>query len=133
MRVLIVEDNAGVRRLLASVLAPLALDVFECEDGLHALRAYEQLAPDVVLMDIAVRELDGIAATVEITRAHPEARIVIVTDYDEADLRDAAHAAGACEFMLKDNLLELPRLHRRGAGRAGRNTCAPHSPRGQAC
>ena len=63
MKILIVEDNAAVRRLIASVLAPLASTITECTDGGDALIAYEAYRPDVVLMDIAMQRLDGLAAT----------------------------------------------------------------------
>ncbi|MGH9382478.1 MAG: response regulator transcription factor [Thermoanaerobaculia bacterium] len=108
MKLLIVDDNARVRRLIADFVAPVAAEVIECTDGTESLRAYQTHRPDAVLMDVAMRERDGIAATLEITAAHPAARVVIVTDYDDADLRDAAQAAGARAYVLKENLFELP-------------------------
>lgn len=110
LRLLVVENNAAVRRVIASVVAPLAADIVECDDGSEALAAYEAHRPDVVLMDLAMARLDGIAATSAITAAHPSARVIIVTNYDEADLREAASSAGACGYVLKKNLLELPAL-----------------------
>jgi CheY-like chemotaxis protein len=107
MKVLIVDDSARVRRLIADFVSPVAADVVECEDGAAALAAYEASEPDVVLMDIAMRRRDGLAATREIVGADPAARVVIVTEYDETDLRDAARAAGACGYVLKENLHEL--------------------------
>jgi len=58
-------------------------------------------------MDIRISEVDGIEATKRIKAADPEAKIVIVTDYDDDALRQAAIRAGACGYALKDNLLEL--------------------------
>lgn len=110
MKLLVVENNAAVRRVIASVLAPLTPDIVECEDGSQALAAYEAHRPDVVLMDIAMERLDGIAATGAIRAAHPAARVIIVTNYDEWDLRKDAAGAGACGYVLKKNLLELPSL-----------------------
>ena len=63
--------------------------------------------PDVVLMDIAMRGVNGIAATLQICQADPAARVVIVTDYDDQDLRAAAERAGASGDVLKENLLDL--------------------------
>lgn len=108
MKLLIVDDNARVRRLIADFVAPVATEVVECADGSESLRAYRTHRPDVVLMDVAMRERDGISATAEIIAAHPAARVVMVTDYDDADLRDAARAAGAYAYVLKENLFELP-------------------------
>jgi DNA-binding NarL/FixJ family response regulator len=59
-------------------------------------------------MDIAMPRMDGLAATRELKARFPAARIVILTQYDEALLRAAAQAAGACGYLLKENLSEVP-------------------------
>jgi len=107
MKLLIVDDNAAVRRLIRSILLRLADDICECGDGAEALSAYLVQRPDVVLMDIRMSEVDGIQAAKQITAADPAARILIVTDYDDTELRHASMRAGACGYVLKDNLLEL--------------------------
>ena len=107
MKVLIVDDNASVRRLIRSVLPPLASEIYECANGPDAVAIYQAHRPDVVLMDIRMGAMDGIEATKRIKAADPEAKIVIVTDYDDDGLRQAAIRAGACSYTLKDNLLEL--------------------------
>jgi CheY-like chemotaxis protein len=109
-KVLIVDDNAAMRRTLAVLLAPMALQLVECADGADALDAYERHRPDVVLMDIQMRGLDGIAATSAIISTAPGARVVIVTQHDEPDLREAAARAGACGYVLKEDLLTLKPL-----------------------
>jgi len=58
-------------------------------------------------MDVRMNEVDGITATKQIKAADPEARIVIVTNYDDDALRKAAINAGACGYVLKDSLLAL--------------------------
>ena len=107
MKLLIVEDNTRMRKFLKLLLGDLATQIEECADGAEALRAYEAHRPDWVLMDIRMKETDGIAATREIKAAHPEARICIVTDYDDPNLREAAKRAGAREYVVKDNLIEV--------------------------
>lgn len=107
---LIVEDNAGMRTLIRSLVADLFKAVTECGDGALALGAYRECHPDWVFMDVRLPGLDGIAAATLIKDAFPEARIVIVTDYDDAKLRRAAREAGACAYLLKDDLLELRRI-----------------------
>ena len=110
MKLLIVDDNAGVRRLIRSIVLPLADDVRECADGAEALAGYMLQHPDVVLMDIEMKEVDGIEATRQITAADREAKVLIVTDYDDEELRQASVRAGACSYVLKQNLTDLVRL-----------------------
>ena len=110
MKLLIVDDNAGVRRLIRSIVPGFASEICECADGGEALTVYQHLRPNVVLMDIRLNEVDGIQATAQIKAFDPQARIVIVTDYDDESLRQAAMRAGACDYVLKDNLLDLAQL-----------------------
>jgi CheY-like chemotaxis protein len=110
LSLLIVEDNAKMRRMLKSLVADLVSTVHECSDGAEALAAYTAQRPDWVFMDIAMKELDGISATRALKDAYPEARIIIVTSYDDAELRAAARQAGACGYVLKENLLALREL-----------------------
>jgi len=63
-----------------------------------------------VLMDIEMNGLDGITATRRIKAAHPAAKIIIVTNYDDPALREAARNAGACGYVLKENLFEVSSL-----------------------
>jgi two-component system response regulator DegU len=110
MKLLIVEDNASFRRLIKTIVAGVAAQIHECADGAGALEAYNTCRPDFVLVDIRMKLMDGITATRRIKAADPAARIIIVTDYDQADLREAARQAGACAFVAKENLLELVRF-----------------------
>jgi two-component system response regulator DegU len=113
MKFLIVEDNLQMRRLIAQIVRKSCDAIYECEDGAEALSAYREHLPDWVLMDIEMPKTDGISATREITTAFPTAKIAIVTDHDNANLREAATSAGACEYINKNNLIELRRLFAR--------------------
>jgi CheY-like chemotaxis protein len=104
---LIVEDNPAMRQLIKSIVADLARDISECSDGSEALSAFQRCRPDWVLMDIRMPQLDGIAATSQITSAFPEANVVIVTDHDDDKLRHAAFAAGARAYVLKEDLFAV--------------------------
>lgn len=106
MKLLIVDDSAEMRRVIRSFVRD-DCECYECDDGAQALSAYARHRPDWVLMDIKMKEMDGLAATRAIKATYPEARIVIVTNYDDADLREAAFEAGACEYVLKDDLLRI--------------------------
>jgi CheY-like chemotaxis protein len=124
LRLLIVEDSAPVRRLIKSVVGELADVIYECVDGADALSDYISHRPDFVLMDIQMKLVDGIMATRQITAADPAAQIIIVTDYDQADLREAAKDAGAIGYVVKDNLLDLVSFLR-AHGDAGRDLHQP--------
>ena len=107
LTVLVVDDNADMRRLIRSIVSDLARYIVECADGSQAIRAYAAHKPDWVLMDIEMPALDGISATREIRSAFPEARVVIVTEYDDRDWRQEARSAGACAYVLKENLPDV--------------------------
>ncbi|MGH9873342.1 MAG: response regulator transcription factor, partial [Pyrinomonadaceae bacterium] len=110
MTILIVEDNDSMRRMIKRLVGDLTEAFAECVDGAQALATYNRYRPDWVLMDIKMNEMDGLAATREIKAAFPNARIVIVTGYDDTKLRDAARSAGACAYVHKENLLELRQI-----------------------
>jgi CheY-like chemotaxis protein len=110
MKLLIVEDNAGIRRILRRILVDTAGTIWECADGSEALAAYEEHHPDVVLMDIRMAGVDGLTATRQICRHDPLARIIVVTDYQDEDMRAAAMDAGAREYVLKHDIAGLPEI-----------------------
>lgn len=96
-----------MRRTIRRVVSEFAREINECEDGAEALSTYEKHQPDWVLMDVEMREKDGLTATREICASFEDAKIVVVTNYGDAATREAARKAGACGFVLKENLLEL--------------------------
>jgi CheY-like chemotaxis protein len=107
MKLLIVEDSLSVRQILKTLVAPIANEIDECGDGSDAVSMYEKGQPDFVLMDVDLGEMDGITATRKIVARDPKAKVIIVTNYDENDLREEAEKAGACGYVLKENLLDV--------------------------
>ena len=107
LKLLIVDDNTVVRRMIRRFLADLAAEINETDDGESAFDAYAAFQPDWVLMDIEMKHTNGIVATERIRAAYPQANIVIVTNYDDDCLRERATAAGARGYVLKENLLAL--------------------------
>ena len=114
LKLLIVDDSASTRRLIKTLVTTLgpdaACEVYECADGSETMDAYRLRQPDIVLMDIQMTTMDGITATAQLKAADPNARIIMVTNYDQADLREAALQAGAYAFLAKDDLLKLVHL-----------------------
>jgi len=105
--VLIVEDDSAMRELIKRVIGDLVDSFCECCDGRDALALYEKHRPAWVLMDIQMEHVDGLTATQQITEAWPSARVLIVSAHTDEDLREAAHLAGACGYVSKENLLEI--------------------------
>lgn len=110
MMVLIVDDNEQVRRMIRSLIEDIATKVCECEDGCEAFSLYEKNLPDWVLMDVAMKSVGGLEAARQIKSVFPKAKIIIVTNFNDAKTRNAAFAAGACAFLNKENLFELREL-----------------------
>jgi DNA-binding NarL/FixJ family response regulator len=104
IKVLIVDDHEVVRRGLRGFLE-LQDDlevVGEAEDGAIAVARADELAPDVILMDLLMPNLDGLGAIAAIHDAHPEIDIVAVTSFIEEEKVTAALEAGAAGYLLKD-------------------------------
>jgi CheY-like chemotaxis protein len=114
MRLLIVEDNGRMREMIKLFLRGLFAEIAERSDGAEALAAYRDFAPDWVVMDIAMKKVDGLEATRRILSAFPRARIAMLTQYDDPALRRAARAAGAQAYFTKDDLLPLRELLAQG-------------------
>jgi DNA-binding NarL/FixJ family response regulator len=103
VRVLIVDDDDLMRAGLKSVLASdeSVHVVGEAADGREAVSTTHSSRPDVVLMDVRMPDLDGIAATRALLEASPDVRVVILTTFEEDDYIFGALSAGASGFLLK--------------------------------
>ncbi|MBE7552518.1 MAG: response regulator transcription factor [Anaerolineales bacterium] len=128
IRVLIVDDHAMVRKGLAAFLlvkADLEL-AGEASNGEEALRLCEQLRPEVILMDLKMPKLDGVAATRAIKSRYPHIQVIALTSFQEKELVQEAIRAGAISYLLKnvsaDDLAEAIR-----AASAGRSVLDPQA------
>ena len=105
--IVIADDHAVVRAGIAAMIAnetDMAV-VAEAGDGAQAVALYAAHHPDVVLMDLRMPMLDGVAATRAIRAADPAARVVALTTYDgDTDIHRAL-SAGACAYLVKDVLV----------------------------
>ncbi|HEV2902033.1 MAG TPA: response regulator transcription factor [Gaiellaceae bacterium] len=103
VRVLLVDDDDLMRAGLRSVLSSdETIEVVgEAGDGRLALAEIRKLRPDLVLMDIRMPDLDGIAATREVLGAEPDVKVVVLTTFEEDDYIFEALSAGASGFLLK--------------------------------
>ena len=125
IRVLLVDDQAVVRRGLRVLfhLEPDLQVVGEASTGTEALALAQSLTPDVVLMDLQMPGMDGIAATAALHRAVPQSVVVILSIHDDAQTRGRAQAAGAVAFVEKRGATEaLLSAIRLAAGLAGKSS-----------
>jgi DNA-binding NarL/FixJ family response regulator len=101
---LIADDHALVREgMRAMLVSEQNLEVVgEAENGREALQLCRELRPDLILMDVRMPEMDGLAATREIKGEYPETRILILTTHDSPEYLMDAIRAGAAGYVLKD-------------------------------
>ncbi|MGO1166605.1 MAG: response regulator [Janibacter sp.] len=102
--VVLVDDDAMVRTALSMILggAPEITVVGQAEDGRHGLSVIAEHSPDVVLMDIRMPRLDGLAATEELVRSGSPSKVIVLTTFDADDDVMRALQHGADGFLLKD-------------------------------
>ena len=129
-RVMIVDDHAMVRSGLAACLS-VAEDcelVGEAESGAQALRLCAEVAPDVVLMDLMMPEMDGVATTRVIRERFPSVQVIALTSFPDDRLVPEALEAGALSYLMKNvSADELERAIR--AADRGHATLAPEAAR----
>ena len=107
-KILIADDDARIRRTIREVITGFNMTVCEARNGGEAVDLYMSERTDWVLMDLRMKPMDGLRATAQIKALSPEARVVIVSQYDDAGMREEAARVGACAYVLKENLHELP-------------------------
>ncbi|AFU04489.1 response regulator [Nocardia brasiliensis] len=148
--VLLVDDQRLVRaglRMLIDATPDLEV-IGEAADGAAAIRSAAELSPDLILMDLRMPGLDGVAATEQIVGARPSAKVLVLTTFDDDEHLFPALAAGAAGYLIKDtepsellaairrtadgDMLFSPNLLRRLVDRAVATRPEPESPAAQA-
>jgi len=101
--IVLVDDQATLRQGLRMwlTLEPDLEVVGEAESGEAALRLVRSMSPDVVLMDVEMPDMDGIAATTALRATSPQVAVVVLSLYDDARTRALAREAGAAGFVSK--------------------------------
>jgi len=108
IRVLVVDDHPSMRMgLIALINAQREMEVVaEASDGEEAIEVYEDVLPDVVLMDLRMPGMGGVEATLAIRKKFPEANVIILSTYDWDEDIHLAIQSGAKSYLLKDSPVE---------------------------
>ena len=116
--ILLVDDEAGLRKVLGIALTDLGYDVIEAPDGKEALRMFERRLPPIVLSDVKMPGMNGIELLKAIKRMRPETEVIMITGHGDMDLAVRSLKLEATDFITKpisDDALEiaLKRAHER--------------------
>jgi two-component system, NarL family, invasion response regulator UvrY len=110
LRLLVVGHHATLRHLVRRWVEGLDFAICECSSDTEAARVSGNLSPDWVLVDAQLRPGPALAVLRQLKSQTPSARFVLVSDFDDATLREAARRAGANHYLLKEDLCDLPAL-----------------------
>lgn len=126
IKIVLADDHLVVRMGLAAIIGietDLSL-VGEASDGLEAVQLVDKLNPDVVIMDLMMPRLSGVAATEQILKKHPGVKILILTSFGNSDEISRALEAGALGALVKDSAYDelIAAIH---AVHAGKRTLSP--------
>jgi two-component system response regulator NreC len=115
IKTLIVDDNGPFRKLLRNFLSsePDIEVVGEAVDGETALNQAKKYSPDLVLMDVSMKKVNGLEATRQIKKVMPEVKVIMLSVYDLDEYRLAAKVADANSYILKKNMIKelVPAIH----------------------
>lgn len=112
-RILITDDSTFMRNLIDDILIEEGHEVFHAADGQEMLAKFEEIHPDLVLLDIVMPVMDGMSAIDRLRSSNPDAKIVMCTAQGQKILRDEAFEKGACAYIEKpfgaDQILDVIR------------------------
>ena len=108
--ILLVDDEEGIRKVLGIALADLGYDVLTAENGVEALRIFENARPPIVLTDIKMPEMDGIELLRQLKQESPDTEVIMITGHGDMDLAIKSVKYEATDFVTKpinDEVLEI--------------------------
>jgi len=110
-RILIIDDSSFMRKRIGNTVRQAGHQVIgTARDGAEGFELYRQLRPDLVIMDITMRGIDGIQAAAMIRDEDPAARIIFMSLVTDPDVIDRAHQLGAIDFLGKNDSEKLSRI-----------------------
>lgn len=105
VKAIIVEDNAVYRQSLRDILHSRfpTIDFTEATNGEEAMEKIDAFSPEIIFLDIELPEESGLSLTKKIKAGHPNAYVIILTNYDLPEYRAVAYQSGANYFLSKDS------------------------------
>ncbi len=100
-KILIVDDAEFLRMRISKMLTGEGFEVVEAENGLRALEKYQEIKPDLVLMDVTMPEMDGLTALKSIRATDTQARVIMLTALGQESVVLDAIKSGAKDFIVK--------------------------------
>lgn len=114
-RILVTDDQAGIRKLLIEILRPQGYEVHECADGLQALEFLKSNTVDLMLLDMKMPQMDGITTLKKLKELNIDVKVIFMTAFGELKVTKDAQRLGALDYILKPfdiiQLLELVEKH----------------------
>jgi two-component system chemotaxis response regulator CheY len=107
LRILIVDDSETARRSLRAILWSRQWSVSEAEDGRTGIQKFEELKPDAVVLDLAMPDMDGVAAAKQMSAVHPEVPLILFTVFEIQGIEGPAHEAGISAVVPKAHAWSL--------------------------
>jgi len=107
MRLMIVDDHAPTRAMIRDFVGHLASSIVECDNGEAAMRHCLQQPPDVISLDLRIGVVDGLAVLEFVRNVCPNVHVVVVTQFDEPEVRILVKRQGAVRCFAKSELPEL--------------------------
>jgi CheY-like chemotaxis protein len=107
LSMLIVDDNVKMRSMVAEIIKRKTINVLECTGGIDALGKYRIHRPDWIVMETKTQRMDGLAATELIHQFFPKAKVMLVSQEDTPEMKQAAQHAGASAIVPKENFMAV--------------------------
>jgi CheY-like chemotaxis protein len=107
---LVIEENAELRRMIRTLVEGVVGRIEECDDGSQVPAVYREARFDWVLIDIRMKKRKGLAVAKQIKEIFPEAKLLIISEYDDETLREAASVAGASHYVIKERLIDITEI-----------------------
>lgn len=110
MKILIADDNSKFRKVLVSFLDDLNAEIIEASNGDEAVKYYREYLPDFAILDIKMGKTDGLKASSIIMNEFPNAKIIIITGYNDLDIRTKAYETGVKYFIPKEDASSITEI-----------------------